>query len=308
MIPSASSSHALRVVTAKTHQPERWRRGVATVALLTSVGAMAWPTLETVSGIASGTASWPGGKDLVLFSFLALPVLCVAASAGLLHLRWLPVQVAVRACAWALLIVATIGCLAGAGADRLGWVVATTAAGAGVALLALGRTDTGGRSFSPLRHRGALLIGLVLAVADAGTLLFWGGLASLGAALDTDPEALAAAAFYLPSGVLMLAAAIGVYRLRMWGVALNVVVNVLVAALVLSWNPGDLPLAFRVPLVVTAGMQLLLLFPLLRSFAGKRSSFDAWPGWRHLPSAVVLVVVAVDLLAVFAAWGPLLRI
>lgn len=307
MIPSASSTHALRVIAPKrSPRPERWRRCLATAALLAAVGALAWPTLELLAGIAHGTRHWPGKTDLVLYAFLALPVLCVAASAWLLHLRWLPAQVAVRASSWALLVIATIGCLSGS--ERLGWVIATAAVGAAVSLLALGRLDTGGGAFSPLRHRGALLLGLVLALADAGTLLFWGGLASLGAALHGHEDALLAAAFYLPSAGLMLAAVLGVYRLRLWGVVLNVVANVGVAALLLAWNPGDLPFAFRFPLVATAALQLLLLFPLLRSLAGKPSNLDAWRGWRLLPSAVVLALVGLDLLAVFALAGPVLRL
>lgn len=303
MIPSASSTYLRRHGAPSSSLPHRWRRRLASCALLVAVGALSWPSLETLTGIAYGTRSWPPGDDLLLYAFLALPVLCVAASAGLLHLRALPAQVAARATSWALLVVASIGCLAGG--DRLGMVVVTTAVGAAVALLCLGRLDTGSVTFSPRRHRGALLLGLILALADAGTLLFWGGLASLGGALYGDDKAVTAALFYLPSGLLMLLAVLGVYRLRLWGVALNVVTNVGVAALLLSWNPGDLPFAFRLPLVATAAVQLLLLVPLLRSLVGRSSPAPAWAGWRYLPSAVVLSVVTLDLVAVLALTEPL---
>jgi hypothetical protein len=222
---------------------------------------------------------------------LWLPAGLLAGAAILIHHRYLGSQLLARAALWSNLL---LGCLIAVMTRGDGdWMLgAGLAVATGGALLCLGGRGLGadvraGR-FVPLAHRTLLTATLILALADAQGLLFWGGL---------EVEFGEPSARPFVCGALMLVAVIGLYRLRTWGFLLNLVANLAIAAMALA---GALPLEGPVPalLAATAILQLLIAAPVLRSLAVGAPVTEASP--RSAGLAASLVVIALVLVALGA--------
>src|SRR5690606_1248901 len=106
--------------------------------------------------------------------------------------------------------------------------------------------------FHPVAFRGSLILALVMALADTQSLLLFGILS-----LSTDASVL-----MLVCAAVMTIAVLGLYRLAVWGLALNLVANLVIAGLGLH-GALALPEAIVGALVTTAVLQLLLPVPLL---------------------------------------------
>jgi len=162
--------------------------------------------------------SWSGHLPAALW----LPTGFLLAAALLVHHRHVGSLLLVRAVLWSNLLLGTVVCWYGGSSDR--HVAPILALANGAALLLLGRRGLDGGAqngrFVPMAFRGALVAILVMALADAQTLLFFGSLYFQLSGVDLRlvvPPLLIAGAF--------LGSVAGLYRLRVWGLALDAVAS-----------------------------------------------------------------------------------
>lgn len=216
-----------------------------------------------------------------------LPSVLLLLAAGLLHLDRLPQQILVRAIWWQALLLGLLCTLFGRFVEVLaGSIMAPCAA---VALLALGRAGLVGAAsarskFAPQAFFGLLVLALAMALADASTLTLW-----LAVAIDRGREL----PLLLPicAGV-MIVAVIGIYRLKVWALLLNLLANLAIAALALSGELG-VPHGPAWALAATAGVQLLLPIPLVVAFFRKVDPRSPTISLRaYVVTAAVVVVIA----------------
>ncbi|MBV1859889.1 MAG: hypothetical protein KUG77_15870 [Nannocystaceae bacterium] len=250
-----------------------------------------------------------------------LPIVSLMLAARWLQVRELGKQMMLRALVWSALVIGVL--VSVFGLQDYAWTGLPISLGAGAALLLMNGRGLGltSPSFRPQAFRGHLLIALVLATADAQTLLFsmalkFGVFAqrimfsssaagiSLGE-LVTDPgvwSSLFAQTFPLMvCSAVMVGAVVGLYRLRTWALLLNLVANVCIASLAMSGAIG-LTLPVAAALATTATMQLLLPVPILASALGDKLR-DRQPWGRFGAPAVKVGLVVMTLVGIV---GPLL--
>jgi hypothetical protein len=152
-----------------------------------------------------------------------------------------------------------------------------------------GRPDHHSSSdFQPVAHLGTLTVALILAVADTLSLLFWGGLAAQGGAMDS--------AFGLIGfGALMGLGVYGLLRMRTRALLLNLVSNILIASVEALGIIDVGPLALV--LITTAGLQLLVVMPILATILRPGLRAPAWVQAvaQRIPWASLLAVAALAL-------------
>ncbi len=136
-------------------------------------------------------------------------------------------------------------------------------------LAAAGRAglDFESARFAPVAFRKSLSASLVMAMADTIALLFYAGIVLVDGSMRA-PTFIDAAEFTGAAMVMSLAIA-GLYRIKVWGLALNLVANVLIATLALT-GVFDIPEVIAFGLAATAVAQLLLPIPLLKRMVSKR--------------------------------------
>lgn len=198
--------------------------------------------------------SWGPRLPLALW----LPAGLLAASALLLHHRNLGSQLFARAVLWSNLILGIVVTFLANVRERP--IAIALAATTGAALLLVGRAglthETRGGRFVPVAFRATLLALMVMALADAQSLAFFGTL-ELESWAPSPPRA---AVFFALAGAL-LAAIAGIYRLRVWGLLLGAVSWLALASVALAGAlrlPGGLIAAF----VATSALQLSISAPL----------------------------------------------
>ncbi len=137
-------------------------------------------------------------------------------------------------------------------------------AGAGMALAGAGRVGLNYASsqFVPVAFRRSLMASLVMALADTIALTFYGGL-ELTEYVTKVYGSLADVATFGVSAAVMAFAVWGLYRLKVWGVVLNAVANVVIAGMAMS-GVFDLPNFLAFGLTATALGQVALLGPLMK--------------------------------------------
>lgn len=209
----------------------------------------------------------------------ALPIAMLWWVHTRLRRRHLGSQMLVRAVLWSNLVIGLL--VAVWGYTVFAPTGSVIAIGSGTALLIMGGRGLGvsDRSFRPVAFRSQLLVALVLACADAETLLFS---ALLGVGMQVkvalagqgDAElvgvALRSIAPPLCAGLVMVLAVWGLYRMRVWALLLNIVANLVIAWAALSGHLGlSLPVAGS--LALTAALQLLLPVPILAAALGDRN-------------------------------------
>ncbi|HZS37199.1 MAG TPA: hypothetical protein VFF06_10240 [Polyangia bacterium] len=246
--------------------PRMWiaRRVLATLA---SIGAAA--AFQVFDGHAPA-ALW-------------LPTALLAICAALQFHRHLGSQLLVRAVWWSNLLLGTLLATSGGSTEReIGGAIALAT---GAALLAVGRRgleDSGSGGFTPIAYRGSLMGIVVMAVADAQSLFLFG---ALQVTEHKSWHASGVATLPLWLGAAMIAGIAGIYRLKLWGLVLNLAAN---AAVILAAASGvlDLPGPLLWAYGVTSALQIALALPLvLALFRG------AAPSARK-PSRASLVVTA----------------
>jgi hypothetical protein len=242
--------------------------------------------------------SWSGGP---LPSALWLPTLLLLASALLVWRRHVGGQLLARAVWWSNLILGTVIATTANGTDRP--IAAYLALCTGGALLAVGRSDlheaTPSGSFLPLAFRGTLMCMLVMAMADAQSLLLFG-------ALDVTAHMQPRQGIPIAIAIPLVASVIGLYRLRLWGLLLTLGGSALLAAAALS-GALDVPGPLRVAYVVTAAAQWLVSLPLVVALIRRRA--PAAPSLRTrgyaATAALVGLMMAASLGCAFVLRAPI---
>lgn len=214
-------------------------------------------------------------------------------------------QLALRALLWSNLIIGVVLALF-IEAPVAGLSGALVGVGCGGALLLAGRrgleTLANDPTFRPSAFSARLVFALILAVADAQTLLFSAVIKSgCGRLFSPDStwslgDAWHASWLVWLCAATMLLAVWGVLRLRVWAIVLNVVANFVIAYWALG---GDLGVSSPVAgaLAWTAAVQLFVPVPLLAAMLGDRGvvrESAPWVAW--LPRIAVAVLTLSTLL------------
>ena len=140
------------------------------------------------------------------------------------------------------------------------------------ALVSAGRAGLQQHSarFAPVAHRGGLMLSIVLALADTQALLLYG-------MVEIEDHStrlfVHAGPFFASAGVMMIALW-GLWNMRMWGMLLNIVANVIIAGLAIS-GVFDLPGILAAGLFATAVVQLLIPIPMIRAMLQRSRRIEA---------------------------------
>lgn len=216
--------------------------------------------------------------------YLATTVAVPLAAGALIWGRALIAQLVARGAWWSMLLTS---CLLAISTPVSGSALAASiAACSAIALLAVGGSglEHSDDRFAPVAFRGTLLVALVLAIADASALS-WFGIGNLyyehrGSVLLVTP--------------FMFAGVVGLLRLRTWGLVVSVATNAALVVLIAT-EVVYLPTPLRALFIGTSVLQLAIPVPMLVSILTKRP-----PAAR--PSAVtrvgpMLAIVAIAALA-----------
>lgn len=248
-------------------------------------------------GGAVAMRSWGPGLPKVLW----LPAGLLALSALLVWSRSVGGQLIARAVWWSNLILGTVIALASNHSERS--IAALLVASTGAALLAAGdrALDAPERSgrFVPLAFRGTLMCMLVMAMADAQSLLLFGALErgacdELGHCHSMNPMMLGIA------GALLLSV-YGLYRLRVWGLALVLVASAVLSGVSFGGLLG-LPSVLRAAYGVSGVAQWLVCIPLLIAIArGTATSVD--PRRRNHGAIAARLIIAAMMVTSIGCWA-----
>lgn len=216
-----------------------------------------------------------------MFHAVVLPVASLAIAGVALFGRSAGAAMLVRALLWSNLLLGGLATVAEPGVVPL--VSVGGAICCGIGLLLLGERglepENYSGSFIPSAHREALTLIMILAVADAMTLVGWAQ----------------ASRWYYPTpgamGLLMLVGIAGLYHLRGWALLFNGAANVVIASLALA-GALHLPTAVVAALCSTAALQLVLLVPIARSIrAGQAFEHPRLARFGRVASRLVVVAV-----------------
>jgi hypothetical protein len=257
-----SSSALIPAPTAQLQPLSRAREGALAASCL--IGGLTFP-LATLS-------------DTNKPMFIYLVAASLLASLPLSRRGGLGGQVIARAIWWQAALMGSLASVLIASNSGGGGKTSVLLGFAGMALGGIGALVSAGRAglqqhsarFSPVAFRGGLMLSMVLALADTQALLLYGAL-SLE---EHGTRALIhSGAFFSSAGVMMLAMW-GLWNMRMWGMLLNIVANVIIAGLAIS-GVFDLPGVLTGGLVATAVAQLVIPVPMIRAMLQRSRRIEA---------------------------------
>lgn len=226
--------------------------------------------------------------------FMMMPAMMAIAAAALFHWSSMQAQLIARAAIWTPMILnLLLAHLDPEAHDAVGMVVSGA-----LALLAAGRItdDVTPGSFQPVAYRKTLTLSLVLALADTLTLSMWTAFAVIAETSMVDQLGFGLCA------VATLASAIGLYRLRMWGLVLGVIANVGIA---IVFGAGIIEVQeLKIVFIATAAAQLLVATPVIAGVILRRPLET--PAWLQKLSRFLLPValLGVIALAIQPMFGP----
>lgn len=142
--------------------------------------------------------------------------------------------------------------------------------GGAMAIGAAGRIgmDSASERFVPVAFRSSLIASLVMAMADTIALLFYAGI-TIEDRSYIRLEHWVSAGEFAGVALVMSVAIYGLYRLKLWGLGLNIVANIVIAACALG-GVFEVPNFFAYGLTATAAAQLLIPLPLIRRMVASR--------------------------------------
>lgn len=288
-IPPAPEVSAFERTLARSTRARAGRRIVVTVACVSSI--MVWVLSVLLHPIVDSVCSHLPQSEVVVLGLF--PVCAAAVCAVAVWFPQVAAQMYVRACCWSFLVLGTVGMLGVSGLFPVLFPVASISFG--VARLVLGdqglEPERYAGTFAPAGHRVAMTWALVLASSDALTLI------AVSQSHDYRywvTDACAAA---------MVVALVGLFRLRAWGVWLNLGLNVLVASLALTGHLDGVFEPATYVLAATALAQLVLAVPLARSMI--RGRVEEHPRWEYVAGWIGrLVVLSLILISAAVALDP----
>jgi hypothetical protein len=234
--------------------------------------------------------------DRDLFHVFALPAGLLVLSAALAHHGRTGSQLLARGVWWANLVLGTLFCLAGGGSERMFGLALAMATGA--PLLAMGRMgldeDDDG-AFRPIAFRRTLSLAMIMAVADAQALVFWGILKLRHDAWRRGPLSQETqGVILLMAAAVVLVGIVGLYRLRVWGLVVGAVSALGIFVLAMS-DVFGLESPLPESLAATSAIQLLLPVPIVAAIVRGRAPAPSPPSLvaRLAPQAVVSLLMLV---------------
>ncbi len=209
-----------------------------------------------------------------------VPVAMPFVAAIAIQVRSLGAQLAARAAWWSNLALGAILTLTGGRSDgRYGVYLCV---GAGGALLIAGRAGvadaTRRTGFAPAAFKNTLLALMILALADASTFLL------IGLIEPREPGML-----LIVASVVLCVGFVGLYRLALWGVLVNVITSTIVAV-VIGTRLVPLDKEIMMPIAILGGLQLAVAAPMLLSLVTGRAP-RAIPQRVSAMGAAVLITV-----------------
>lgn len=225
-----------------------------------------------------------------------IPAALLAASAALVHHRATAAQLFVRGVWWSNLVLGALACV---GSTDETWAGLALALGCGAALLAAGGSglDRTEGAFQPVAFRFNLMLGLVLAMADAQALVLFGTWEVADGAPMQSPALL-----YGLAAIHAVAIA-GLLGLRAWGLLLSAATS---AAVIVCATEGvlRLPTVLAAALVGTSIAQLFLALPVFVALV-RRSAPKARPTLSRVAPAVPIAFVVALMAA--SAWAVYIK-
>lgn len=231
-------------------------------------------------------------EDLFVMSLVVIPVI----AAALIWLRPIAAQLFARASWWSgLLVGALMATMGDHEICHLGGYLAICNATALIAAANTGLDAREGR-FAPVAFRGTLIISLVLAIADAGSFLWFG----LGTALFEHRMSIGHRMSILMLVPFMLTGVIGLLRLRVWGLVVSLATNLAIATLAYT-RVLPLPDVLRELYIGTAVLQLIVPIPMLIAFVrGRAPDPTRWARTKSIaPLAIVAIIAATSVYCAF---------
>ena len=215
-------------------------------ATLTALGAATTLVFMLTS---NNDAPWP----------IFVPVAFMVLAAFAFHAQSFALQVFARSAFWANLLFALMLCLFGSNRGENYALAFLTFSGTTLLILGRDRLSQSGENV-PVAYQGTLLLTLLFAFADIQSLMFWGAL------FIDEGRHFSKSVTMLLACTSMCVALIGILKLRVWGLALNLGANfVIAAAAMFVW---DLPFPVVMLLSSTALIQLFLSTPLWLNLLG----------------------------------------
>ena len=279
----------------------RRRRLQATALVLALAVVATWLVSIVGHPVGAPICAWVESADVVRYGVIHVCGFVLAAlfvaRVGALY------QVLVRALWWSTLLASSLGMWTQSGTLPLLMPVLALASAWALLLLDDARLadDVGSGDFPLAAHRRSLMVMMVLAIADAETLLTAG--------LNHDePGTLIYSLIDYGCAIAMIVAVIGLARLRTWGLLATVGLNLVIATLGLTgalfYDRG-----FAYLLGVTAAIQLVLCLPLLRRLSSGAPSGSPSGGarrarWPRGTRWIILALVLVDIVATVRASDP----
>ncbi len=273
--------------------------GPAELSLASSPPALAPASVAEPSRarlVAAALACLAGAVGFACFhhapSALLLPGALLCVSAGLIFRSELASHVFARAVLWSNLLLGFLIAVSGSGEEQLvgGFIALTT--GAALHLVGTAGLRRSSEVFAPVAFRASLVLAVVMALADTQSLTLFG-------ILQLDRGDGSTAYPLLACAGLMIVALYGLYRLRLWGLVLNIVANVVIAGLALTGSL-DLPNPLIYALCTTATVQLLLPAPLVVAILRGRATE---PSARLQRFNAIIIPTLIALMMALAAYA-----
>lgn len=246
--------------------------------------------VAALSGLAGGAYFFFALPDTAKPAAYIPPVSLVLAAVAA-QIPKLGAQLLARGVWWSNLVLGVLLTILGSSSEGHLGVGLTVACGAALVLsdhrALTAAADAAG--FRPAAYVGTLQLLLVLALADAQTLILFAVIEASDHGASTKLFALVAAG--------LLVGFVGLLRLALWGVGLTMASSFVLAAAIVS-GAVRIDHDLHKPLLVIAAMQLVVPLPMLASMALKRRLPEAPTLLRaHLARGVVIAVVALTVLA-----------
>ena len=274
--------------------PTRHPVGISALVALASLIAACVPVWFALQ------EHWTGALFAGALSYAAFLV----AAAVLAHGRSRGAQLLARSIWWSAFGAGALVALFAANShevSRPGLVVVLATSTALLATARRGLGDGAGDERAPVAYPRAIMVSMIMALADAQALGWIGGIMVYASVRHHgNPGDLAHACAMLSCAGVALCALFGLYRLRMWGLVLSAIATLAIGVLALTpvfglHDAGPIPYAFA----LSAAVQLALLAPLFLAIIRRRAPSSPSPRVQRLASAVpVVVIVAIAALSV----------
>jgi hypothetical protein len=228
-----------------------------------------------------------------------LPLVPVMVAAGAIHLKHIGAQVAARATWWSLALCATFAAVAHGGRIAVGLMACAVGAlfAAGVSGLESGDASS---PFTPVAFRRLLVVSMIATAGEAVLYAVLGTSSLLSRTLEPcsrTPAPVGPMVFCFALTLVLAVALLGVYRLMVWGLVLDLATHLGLCVFFAVVMPGGLASV----LVGLSAAQVALLLPVFVAIARRRAPPDDGPlvrVARAVPGVVLVGMLATGTLCV----------